>query len=53
MTRLQLTVAVLFCVGAAMAVGGLLARYPAETVAALAPVPVGMYVLWVREKRNH
>ena len=52
MTRLQLTVVVLFCVGALVAVGGMLARYPAVTVAALAPVPVGMYVLWIREKHR-
>ena len=39
-------------VGALVAVGGLLARYPTVTLAALAPVPVGMYVLWIREKRS-
>ena len=38
--------------GALVAVGGHLLRQPAELVAAVAPWPVGIYLLWLRERRS-
>ena len=54
MTRLQLTVAVLFCAGAAMAVGGLLAPSHREVFGALLMIGAyPVYCLGQIIRRNH